>query len=218
MSIHGSDTSSLDARPVYFRPFTRDSMVQIRQRMAENEIKKKELEAKKAEETFVIVTKKKDIFRFSATDAVYLLSPFNPVRRVAVAVLTHGLFSLVIITTILSNCMVMIMPSSPVTESTEVVFTAIYTFESAVKVMARGFILEKFTYLRDAWNWLDFVVISLAFYERLDHGTCCFRDHLLGSYYLVNLILAIVAMSYDELQKKAEEDDMAAAAEEEAMR
>jgi hypothetical protein len=43
-----------------------------------------------------------------------------------------------------------------------VVFTAIYTFESAVKVMARGFILEKFTYLRDAWNWLDFVVISLV--------------------------------------------------------
>ncbi|CAL8142651.1 unnamed protein product [Orchesella dallaii] len=113
--------------------------------------------------TFVIVTRKKDIFRFSATEAVWLLSPFNPVRRVAVAVLTHGLFSLVIITTILSNCMVMIMPTSPVTESTEVVFTAIYTFESAVKVMARGFILEKFTYLRDAWNWLDFVVISLAY-------------------------------------------------------
>lgn len=28
--------------------------------------------------TFVIITKKKDIFRFSATDAVWLLSPFNP--------------------------------------------------------------------------------------------------------------------------------------------
>lgn len=37
----------------------------------------------------------------------------------------------------------------------------------------------------------------------------------LGSFYLVNLILAIVAMSYDELQKKAEEEE---AAEEEAMR
>ncbi|WP_368857656.1 ion transporter [Vibrio parahaemolyticus] len=37
----------------------------------------------------------------------------------------------------------------------------------------------------------------------------------LGSFYLVNLILAIVAMSYDELQKKAEEED---AAEEEAIR
>lgn len=37
----------------------------------------------------------------------------------------------------------------------------------------------------------------------------------LGSFYLVNLILAIVAMSYDELQKKAEEEE---AAEEAAMR
>lgn len=70
----------------------------------------------------MIVTKKKDIFRFSATDAVYLLSPFNPVRRVAIGVLTHGLFSLVIITTILANCAVMIMPSSPLTESSELVY------------------------------------------------------------------------------------------------
>ena len=43
-----------------------------------------------------------------------------------------------------------------------VIFTAIYTFESATKVMGRGFILEPFSYLRDAWNWLDFIVITLA--------------------------------------------------------
>ena len=43
-----------------------------------------------------------------------------------------------------------------------VVFTAIYTFESATKVVGRGFILAPFTYLRDAWNWLDFIVITLA--------------------------------------------------------
>ncbi len=40
----------------------------------------------------------------------------------------------------------------------------------------------------------------------------------LGSFYLVNLILAIVAMSYDELQKKAEEEDLAATQEAEAMK
>jgi voltage-gated sodium channel type II alpha len=40
----------------------------------------------------------------------------------------------------------------------------------------------------------------------------------LGSYYLVNLILAIVAMSYDELQKKAELEEEAQAAAEEALR
>ena len=43
-----------------------------------------------------------------------------------------------------------------------VIFTAIYTFESATKVMGRGFIVAPFTYLRDAWNWLDFIVITLA--------------------------------------------------------
>lgn len=48
------------------------------------------------------------------------------------------------------------------------------------------------------WHMLFFIVIIF-----------------LGSFYLVNLILAIVAMSYDELQKKAEEEE---AAEEEAMR
>lgn len=42
------------------------------------------------------------------------------------------------------------------------VFTAIYTTEGVIKMLARGFILANFHYLRDAWNWLDFVVVSLA--------------------------------------------------------
>ncbi|XP_061935183.1 sodium channel protein para isoform X31 [Apis cerana] len=113
--------------------------------------------------TFVVISKGKDIFRFSATDAMWILDPFNPIRRVAIYILVHPLFSLFIITTILVNCILMIMPTTPTIESTEVIFTGIYTFESAVKVMARGFILQPFTYLRDAWNWLDFVVIALAY-------------------------------------------------------
>jgi len=42
------------------------------------------------------------------------------------------------------------------------IFTGIYTVESAVKMVARGFIMAHFTYLRDAWNWLDFIVVTLA--------------------------------------------------------
>ncbi|XP_050735315.1 sodium channel protein para-like isoform X4 [Eriocheir sinensis] len=115
------------------------------------------------QKTTVVISKGKDIFRFSATDAMWILSPFNPVRRTAIFILIHPLFNFFIICTILANCVLMIMPTSEAIESSEVVFTAIYTFESGVKVMARGFILEKFTYLRDAWNWLDFTVISLAY-------------------------------------------------------
>lgn len=43
------------------------------------------------------------------------------------------------------------------------IFTAIYTYESAVKLLARGFFMDNFTYLRDAWNWLDFCVILMSY-------------------------------------------------------
>lgn len=70
-------------------------------------------------QTFVVVSRGKDIFRFSATDALWMLDPFNPIRRVAIYILVHPLFSLFIITTILTNCILMIMPSTPTVESTE---------------------------------------------------------------------------------------------------
>ncbi|KTF75364.1 hypothetical protein cypCar_00045255 [Cyprinus carpio] len=41
-------------------------------------------------------------------------------------------------------------------------FTGIYTFESLTKIVARGFCIDGFTFLRDPWNWLDFMVISMA--------------------------------------------------------
>ncbi|KAM5265263.1 sodium channel protein type 1 subunit alpha isoform 10-T15 [Hipposideros larvatus] len=42
-------------------------------------------------------------------------------------------------------------------------FTGIYTFESLIKIIARGFCIEDFTFLRDPWNWLDFTVITFAY-------------------------------------------------------
>lgn len=41
-------------------------------------------------------------------------------------------------------------------------FTGIYTFESLIKILARGFCMTEFTFLRDPWNWLDFSVIVMA--------------------------------------------------------
>lgn len=45
---------------------------------------------------------------------------------------------------------------------TRYTFTGIYTFESLIKVLARGFCIDDFTFLRDPWNWLDFSVIMMA--------------------------------------------------------
>ncbi|XP_057191838.1 sodium channel, voltage-gated, type I-like, alpha isoform X1 [Triplophysa rosa] len=45
----------------------------------------------------------------------------------------------------------------------EYAFTGIYTFEALIKIVARGFCVGKFTFLRDPWNWLDFIVIVMAY-------------------------------------------------------
>ncbi|EPY86847.1 hypothetical protein CB1_000295004 [Camelus ferus] len=42
------------------------------------------------QKTFIVLNKGKTIFRFSATNALYVLSPFHPIRRVAVKILVHS--------------------------------------------------------------------------------------------------------------------------------
>ncbi|XP_048094743.1 sodium channel, voltage-gated, type I-like, alpha isoform X1 [Alosa alosa] len=111
--------------------------------------------------TFIVLNKGKTIFRFSATRALYILSPFNPIRRIAIKVLVHRWFSMLIMCTILTNCGFMTQSSNP--KPVEYTFTGIYTFESLIKILARGFCMEPFTFLRDPWNWLDFCVIVMAY-------------------------------------------------------
>ncbi|XP_071417799.1 LOW QUALITY PROTEIN: sodium channel protein type 1 subunit alpha-like [Pithys albifrons albifrons] len=114
--------------------------------------------------TFIVLNKGKAIFRFSATSALYILTPFNPLRKIAIKILVHSLFSMLIMCTILTNCVFMTMSNPPDwTKNVEYTFTGIYTFESLIKIIARGFCLEDFTFLRDPWNWLDFTVITFAY-------------------------------------------------------
>uniref|UniRef100_A0A8C9DQV3 Sodium channel protein n=1 Tax=Prolemur simus TaxID=1328070 RepID=A0A8C9DQV3_PROSS len=96
--------------------------------------------------TFIVLNKGKAISRFSATPALYILTPFNPIRKIAIKILVHS------------------YPfSNNWTKNVEYTFTGIYTFESLIKILARGFCLEDFTFLRDPWNWLDFTVITFAY-------------------------------------------------------
>ncbi|CAF3983562.1 unnamed protein product, partial [Rotaria sordida] len=110
---------------------------------------------------FVVINRNNTIFRFSATSACFIFSPFNYFRRLAIRILTHSLFSTLVMLTILTNCVFMTLKNPP--EMNEYVFTVIYTLEALTKCIARGFILQKYTFLRDPWNWLDFIVITLAY-------------------------------------------------------
>uniref|UniRef100_A0A669ECJ9 Sodium channel protein n=1 Tax=Oreochromis niloticus TaxID=8128 RepID=A0A669ECJ9_ORENI len=124
----------------------------------------------KNQRTFIVLNKGKAIFRFSATSALYIFTPFHLIRAIAIKILytflnsLFTLFSLFIMFTILTNCFFMAMSDPPTwTKYLEYTFTGIYTFESAIKILARGFCTVPFTFLRDPWNWLDFTVIMMAY-------------------------------------------------------
>ncbi|XP_045691912.1 sodium channel protein type 9 subunit alpha [Phyllostomus hastatus] len=114
--------------------------------------------------TFIVLNRGKAIFRFNATPALYMLSPFSPLRRISIKILVHSLFGMLIMCTILTNCIFMTLSNPPEwTKNVEYTFTGIYTFESLIKILARGFCVGQFTFLRDPWNWLDFIVIVFAY-------------------------------------------------------
>uniref|UniRef100_A0A8D2J014 Uncharacterized protein n=1 Tax=Varanus komodoensis TaxID=61221 RepID=A0A8D2J014_VARKO len=125
------------------------------------------------EKTFIVLNKGKTIFRFSATPALYIFSPFSTVRRISIKILVHSYpfssdairkVNMFIMFTILTNCVFMTLKEPPEwSKAVEYTFTGIYTFESLIKIFARGFCIGSFTFLRDPWNWLDFLVISFAY-------------------------------------------------------
>uniref|UniRef100_A0AAQ5YJZ6 Sodium channel protein n=1 Tax=Amphiprion ocellaris TaxID=80972 RepID=A0AAQ5YJZ6_AMPOC len=110
----------------------------------------------KNQRTFIVLNKGKAIFRFSSTSALYIFTPFHFIRTIAIKVLVHAYpFSGCSVTNV-----AFLPPPSIFSRYT---FTGIYTFESAIKMFARGFCIVPFTFLRDPWNWLDFTVIVMAY-------------------------------------------------------
>ncbi|KAF3827027.1 hypothetical protein GH733_002513 [Mirounga leonina] len=115
----------------------------------------------KNHKTFMVLNKKRTIYRFSAKRALFIFGPFNPIR----------MFSMFIICTVIINCVFMATAygkenSNIDTDNAEYVFTGIYIFEALIKILARGFILDEFSFLRDPWNWLDSVVIVCNIHTR----------------------------------------------------
>uniref|UniRef100_A0A8C6J020 Sodium channel protein n=1 Tax=Melopsittacus undulatus TaxID=13146 RepID=A0A8C6J020_MELUD len=108
--------------------------------------------------TFIVLNKGKTIFRFSATPA--FLTTYTLLSLICL----FTLFSMFIMCTILTNCVFMAQSETPSwNKYVEYTFTGIYTFESLIKILARGFCMTEFTFLRDPWNWLDFSVIVMAY-------------------------------------------------------
>jgi len=124
-------------------------------------------------QTYVILDANYSIWRFTSTWAFYCIPPLCFLRVIANKILVHRLFNNFIMLTILTNCFFMAYNfEDPVTKSNpdwidtvEKTFLAIYTVEMSIKMISRGFAVDSFTYLRDAWNILDIIIIFSAYFE-----------------------------------------------------
>lgn len=67
----------------------------------------------------MIITRGKEVTRFSALKSLYILDPFHPIRRVALYILVHPIFNLLVILTILINCILMTFQGNEEVEATE---------------------------------------------------------------------------------------------------
>ncbi|XP_077665632.1 sodium channel protein type 5 subunit alpha-like [Eretmochelys imbricata] len=102
--------------------------------------------------SFMVLNKRKTIFRFTATRTLCILSPFQPIRRAVIKILVHSLFIIFIMCTILINCVFMAIFETPRKSKSsapppwnkyvEYTFMAIYTFEVLIKILARGLCLN----------------------------------------------------------------------------
>lgn len=118
-------------------------------------------------------------------NSLFIFGQDNPLRVRVVKVVAHPWFDRFILFLILVNSVVLALTdwsvidedpaSSTVGEPSEAgswrnkllyrsepVFTAFFTMEFVLKVIAQGFCLGQGTYLRNAWNVLDFIVVVTA--------------------------------------------------------
>lgn len=52
-------------------------------------------------------------------------------------------------------------------DKSEIYFTVFFTIECLSKIIAMGVIFHKKCYLRDGWNWLDFIVVITSLIQSL---------------------------------------------------
>ncbi|XP_028398945.1 sodium channel protein 60E-like isoform X2 [Dendronephthya gigantea] len=116
------------------------------------------------DETFVVIARrfgKQIVYRFNKQKSLCLFSPRSSLRQFVIFLTTNQYFELFILVLIIINCILLAFKDQP--EEVEYVFAALYTMEMILKIIGKGFCLHKFAYLRDPWNWLDFIVVILGY-------------------------------------------------------
>ena len=47
------------------------------------------------------------------------------------------------------------------------IFSVVFMIEALLKIIAMGFIFHKYSYLREGWNFIDFVIVCFGYFPSL---------------------------------------------------
>ena len=98
-----------------------------------------------------------------ANNSLWIFSNQNKFRKSIQKIVSSKSFILIINTLIFFNCIFLILETieyfQKISVYSKYIFTLLFIIEFILKVIAYGFVLEQYSYLRDPWNWLDFIVV-----------------------------------------------------------
>jgi len=107
-----------------------------------------------------------------AKRSIFLFSLKNPIRQFFIQVTEAKWFEYFILLAIVGTCISLAlytpMPGgdsnaiNEFLEETEIIFTVIFTAECVMRIIALGFITHPSSYLRNAWNILDFTIVVIG--------------------------------------------------------
>ncbi|KAG5274596.1 hypothetical protein AALO_G00138030 [Alosa alosa] len=106
--------------------------------------------------------------------SLFFLTLKNPFRKACIQIVEWKPFEIIILLTIFANCVAlavfMPMPEEDTNntnsnlESLEYIFLIIFTMECFLKIVAYGLLFHADAYLRNCWNILDFVIVTMGLF------------------------------------------------------
>uniref|UniRef100_A0A6Q2XZM2 Voltage-dependent L-type calcium channel subunit alpha n=1 Tax=Esox lucius TaxID=8010 RepID=A0A6Q2XZM2_ESOLU len=106
--------------------------------------------------------------------SLFFLTLKNPFRKAAINIVEWKPFEIIILLTIFANCVALAvflpMPDEDSNntntnlESLEYIFLIIFSIECFLKIISYGFLFHEGAYLRNCWNILDFVCVSVGLF------------------------------------------------------
>ncbi|KAG8178516.1 hypothetical protein JTE90_005408 [Oedothorax gibbosus] len=128
-----------------------------------------EMDPKVLNETFCIVTKswgQTFVHRYNKSPSLNLFYPYSAIRRCAMAFTTHVIYDIILFIIVIGNLVDLAIPNS-MPLFFERVSLLFYVSEAIHQSLSRGFVVGKYTYLRNPWMCFDFLLtlVSLAYSE-----------------------------------------------------